>query len=502
MALNSRDWHSQLSKARTRLGILETEINRYQPGSKEYNKLYKDYSTQKLLVIELQTKYDNAVTAEKNLDKVKTAGENLKSSKKELEALQTARKAAADLGQDTTVLDQKIATTQANIKTYEKIIKTTKTTPEGPQNYPEYGKSTLSGPTGPTGPGTPTGTKTGTSTSTATLPKDNKKKTPKVPTDAEERASALEMAAGADLALPATLFNHVPELQQLMNDYVNSDKQGGQWTLDTLRQKLRNTVWYRQNSAEIKARYIDLYNYQDMVKSGQAVGNTNYEKQIATLERKLADKARQMGSGLASDPAALRRAAENMYITNVGIDDAMTTDLIAAAIRPIGTMIGGQGATGYSGEALKNYQSLQSIAKANGFKLSDIVPGARTEAQVLQGIATGALDINRIAQDARKLAAQGQPDYVRDLLGQGYDLNQIYAPYQEIMAKVLEIDDPNSISLNDQTLRAAITDQGDMNIYDFKKLLKQDSRWQYTENARQEVASAAMKVLRDFGFQG
>jgi hypothetical protein len=128
-----------------------------------------------------------------------------------------------------------------------------------------------------------------------------------------------------------------------------------------------------------------------------------------------------------------------MYITNVGIDDAMTTDFIAAAIRPIGGTIGGVGTEGYSGQALKDYQAIQSIARANGFRVKDIIPGGMNEQQVLQGIATGKLDANRIEQDARKLAAQGQPQYVRDLLGQGYNLDQVYAPYRQTMANLLEI---------------------------------------------------------------
>jgi len=121
-----------------------------------------------------------------------------------------------------------------------------------------------------------------------------------------------------------------------------------------------------------------------------------------------------------------------------------------------------------------------------------------SEQQVLQGIATGRLDANRIEQDARKLAAQGQPQYVRDLLGQGYNLDQVYAPYRQTMANLLEIN-ADEIDLNDSTLRSAISDKGDMNVFDFKKTLKRDSRWQYTENAKQEVSD---KILRDFGFQG
>jgi hypothetical protein len=324
---------------------------------------------------------------------------------------------------------------------------------------------------------------------------------PKVPalTDAEQRAQALELA-GEDFELPETIFNNVPSLKVILNRYVKED-----WTESKLRKAIRDDIWFRKNSAEIKARYVQLYNYEDLVKTGQinpkVPGNTQYEQDIAALERQIADKARAMGSDIASDPDKIKIVAQKMYLTNQGIDDPMTVDFIAAAIRPIGSTIAGQGTSGYSGQALKDYQEIQGVARANGFRVKDIIPGAQTEQQVLQGIATGTIDANRLAQDARKLAAQGQPQYVRDLLGQGYNLDQVYAPYRQTMANLLEIN-ADEIDLNDSTLRSAISDKGDMNIYEFKKTLKRDSRWQYTENAKQEVSDMTLKILRDFGFQG
>jgi hypothetical protein len=70
------------------------------------------------------------------------------------------------------------------------------------------------------------------------------------------------------------------------------------------------------------------------------------------------------------------------------------------------------------------------------------------------------------------------------------------------MANILEIGDPNQIDLNDPTLRMGISDKGDMNLFDFKKALRRDNRWQYTEQARDDVSTAVLGVLRDFGFQG
>jgi hypothetical protein len=310
------------------------------------------------------------------------------------------------------------------------------------------------------------------------------------------------LAANQDFSLPETLFNNVDELKKLLNDYVTSDKKGGQWTLKKFRNEFLNTNWYKNNSKEIKARYVQLYNYRDQLEGGQDVRNTDYAKQIALLTRQLENKAREIGSDAASDPDALRRTAENMYLTNQGIEDSMTIDFLAASIRPVAGMIGGQVTEGYSGEALANYRTLVQTARENGFQISDILPGGANEQQVLSGIASGTIDINRVAQDARKLAAQGQPQYVRDLLSQGYNLSQVFKPYRQTMANILEIGDPDQIDLNDPLLRSAITDKGDMNLYDFKKTLKADKRWQYTENAKSEVSDITLKILRDFGFQG
>jgi hypothetical protein len=316
-------------------------------------------------------------------------------------------------------------------------------------------------------------------------------------TASELQTEALNVAAEKDFALPETLFKNVPSLNALLKKYVDE-----KWTPDKLRKAIRDDVWYKQNSAEIKSRYVQYYNYRDMQASGQAQGTTDYEMQIDKIEAKLKKRAVEIGSAAASDPAALRKAAENLYITNRSEDESFIDDFLAASIRKIGGTIGGKGTEGYSGQALANYQELLKTARDNGLKVSDIIPGGSNEQQVLSGIASGKIDINRIIQDTRKLASQGQPQYVRDLLSQGYNLNQVFAPYRQTMAAVLEIDDPNSIDLNDPLLRSAISDKGDMNIYEFKKALRKDDRWQYTEQARQDVSSATLDILRDFGFQG
>jgi len=101
----------------------------------------------------------------------------------------------------------------------------------------------------------------------------------------------------------------------------------------------------------------------------------------------------------------------------------------------------------------------------------------------------------------RQIAKVGLPDKVSKLLDQGINLDAVYAPYKNLMAKVLEVD-AGSIKLNDPVLRSAIGPDKEMPIYEFERALRKDPRWQYTDTAREEVSDTALGVLRDFGFMG
>ena len=321
--------------------------------------------------------------------------------------------------------------------------------------------------------------------------------TPAVTPAVDREAEALSDAK-TDFDLAKTLFDNEPSLKLLLEKYVNTPGM----TIKAFRKELEDNLWFKQNSKEIRARYVQYYNFRDMQATGQAQGTTDYEMQIDKIEENLKRRAVEIGSSIVNSPNELRKKAEELYITNKSEDANFVDKLLSASIERIAGTIGGRATQGYSGQALGNYNKLVEAARDNGFQLSDIIPGGATEQQVLQGISAGTIDINRVVEDARKLAMQGQPAYVRDLLAQGYTLKQVLAPYRQTMANVLEIQDPEEINLNDPLLRSAISDKGDMNMYEFKKALRRDNRWQYTEQARADVSNAALGVLRDFGFQG
>lgn len=140
-------------------------------------------------------------------------------------------------------------------------------------------------------------------------------------------------------------------------------------------------------------------------------------------------------------------------------------------------------------------QDLIKTALANGVTLN-----ADQIANFEQRMKSGE-NIDAIKNTIRDTAALGMPDPVKKLVASGVDLSTVYSPYKSILSQTLEIN-PNSITLNDPTLRMAIGPDKEMSLYEYQKALRKDPRWQYTNQARTEAANIATTVLRDFGFMG
>ena len=150
------------------------------------------------------------------------------------------------------------------------------------------------------------------------------------------------------------------------------------------------------------------------------------------------------------------------------------------------------------GAAGKAVTDLTRVAAANGFDLQKVFGSSLPD--WLSAINKGE-SVDTYTKIIRDQAKIGMPDKIVKLLDQGLNLDAIYSPYKNIMASTLEIN-PETITMNDPTLRSAITGQTEVPLYDFERQLRKDTRWQYTNQAKGEVANATQQILKDFGFMG
>jgi hypothetical protein len=153
------------------------------------------------------------------------------------------------------------------------------------------------------------------------------------------------------------------------------------------------------------------------------------------------------------------------------------------------------------GPSGKYYVALKNLAADNGVMLSDTAALSYSNK-----IVAGVIDENTAFNTIRESAANAFPS-LADKIKAGIDVKNLADPYIQSMSNILEVPD-TAIDLFDPKIRNAMAftlpdgKVGTKSIYEFEKELRKDPRWQYTNKAREQAASVATTVLRDFGFMG
>jgi|LakMenEpi03Aug12_release.lakeMendotaPanAssembly.Ray.scaffolds.fasta_scaffold24697_3 hypothetical protein len=341
-----------------------------------------------------------------------------------------------------------------------------------------------------TAPKTPTGTKTATGT---------------------EDINAIYALARSKYDNVDSIFLYDPELKQILIDAVGDIATAkDDMEPDEFLRRLNASDWAIRNASTYRARdaqrreyneTLDKYNKQlemadtqekkDAIlsKIGQLNTTSSYARGLASAKAFIEATA----SGLTGtmDPKRLDAFVKKMYDSANDKDENIINRELAALIsyKP-GTQLGGSVGA--------DLTKLRATARANGFDLDTTFKDQINN--WMQRLAVGE-SVETFQNTIRSQAKLGLPDKVANLLDQGLDLANIYAPYKNVMAAVLEVA-PDSISLSDATLRSAIGPEKEMSLYDFQRTLRKDPRWQYTNNAREESSDAVLGVLRNFGFQG
>lgn len=281
-----------------------------------------------------------------------------------------------------------------------------------------------------------------------------------------------------------------PEIRDIVTARAN-----GQITDDEMRRRLRASRFIATNGPTIRQRIAEKAIYDKLTPEEKALGTSLFATEINRVKEDVKAKALERGAAISDTDASL--IAEKLYMTG---QDAIDTVVTKSIIPYIKVGIGPGGGATVGGAAGANYQALLKTGFDNGLSQKELpaVLGYNTMDEALQSLATGE-SIATLQSRIRNYAMTGQSDFVKNQLAQGVNLRTIAAPYITAMATTLELN-PQDIKLNDPSLMLALRDNG-MNIYDYKRALKKDNRWQYTENAAEDVANKTLRILQDFGLE-
>lgn len=330
-------------------------------------------------------------------------------------------------------------------------------------------------------------------------------------TKAENDINAIFNLAKSKFAQVDSIFLYDDELRQLLIDAVKDPATAeDDMKPEEFGRRLNASEWMVRNASTYSRRDAQRREYNDLLgkyETQLAVADTQEKKDA--LSKKIGElkTTSAYARGIAEAKASIERTAGGLIGTltpqqlesfakriydsaNENDDNIIKKELSYLVNYKPGTTLGGE--TGV------DLTELRKTAEANGFDL-DKDFGASINTW-LQRLAVGE-SVETFKNVIRSQAKLGLPDKVANLLDQGINLDGIYAPYRKLMAATLEVT-PDSIQLNDPTLRSAIGAEKEMTLYDFQRALRKDARWQYTDNAREEVSNSALKVLQDFGFQG
>ena len=215
---------------------------------------------------------------------------------------------------------------------------------------------------------------------------------------------------------------------------------------------------------------------RELGRDATALEIDDYTKKLNTAEKKAANKTVSTKSGNITSTQYSGGLDKNQFL----VTEIQKLPEFFAKRKDKDTLIG---------------QDIQLVAKANGINLS-----TDQLASYANDVRNGK-DINIIKNTIRESAGLGMPDNIKKMLANGTDLETIYSPYKTTMASTLELN-PNDIQIDDPILRKALGPDKELSIYDFQKIVKKDPRWQYTNNAQDQVGNVIDKVLKDFGFKG
>jgi len=177
----------------------------------------------------------------------------------------------------------------------------------------------------------------------------------------------------------------------------------------------------------------------------------------------------------------------------MGLSDAQVNNILSDFIGAV------NGA--YRGEAGKTAAGISEWGRRNNVDLSQgMIDG------YLQQIQSGDTTEFDVLQDLRNTYLASAYPAWSDRIQAGQDIYDISAPYRGKMESLLELG-AGTITLDDPLLQSGLQATGPDGkpiikpIYEFEQDIRNDPRWQTTDNAYQTYAESMTGLLKTFGFR-
>lgn len=282
-------------------------------------------------------------------------------------------------------------------------------------------------------------------------------------------------------------------LQAVLKKIINQDITDP----DRMQAMIQNTDWWQ--------------NYTNSFRQYQFAKESNAAEFAANLQRaKETVLAQATALGIEIDDATAEEWADMLLrgSTKVSKDGGIVTydddwlgDQLAAAIDFTKTKtVGGIQILDIGGTIGATVDNIYAIARDYGLDTTMANSVFNSWMQTtISGIVSGDLTQEDIQQGITEMAMANFPGFA-DQIRQGYTLREAASSQLSAIAKELELD-ANTIDLNDNIVQKVLNSQDKpMTAYEARKAARADSRWQFTENARNEYQSIGTKILEDFGF--
>lgn len=246
---------------------------------------------------------------------------------------------------------------------------------------------------------------------------------------------------------------------------------------------LKKTKWYLKYDASNRA-------YQT------ALNNPAAQRDLATKRAEVIDAVQTQAmsdAGKRLDDATAASIAEDLLRNNYENWQTKVPLRVRSSLSRMNV-------TQFGGTVLNTNMEIRNFARSMGISVSD-----QAVSNYMKEILAGNTTIDAVQGSLRKQALPYYPQFA-DRINAGDTVADITAPYRNMIASMLEVDE-NSIGFDitgskmDPILLKALSGEGGkpVGLYDLRKMIKQDSRWQYTRNAEEEYAGLTTRLMRMFG---